>query len=93
MSDGSLTPTELIALTLKMYSFSGIDHSLLHTVLQVLYWTRVDPHPLLCASLAHLNVVPGDGAAAVLLRGLPGNGKEVTAGSGDMQLNGRRWDT
>lgn len=69
------------------------DDALLNAVLQLLHWTGVDPHPFLCSSLAHLNVVAGDGAAAVPLRRFPGNGQEVPAGSSHMQFNGWRRDT
>lgn len=64
------------------------DHTLLHAVLQILHWARVDPHPLPCPSLAHLNVIPTYGGTAVSLRRFPGNGQEVSAGAGHMQLSG-----
>lgn len=65
------------------------DNAFFHAVLEFLDWTGIDPHPLLCTGKAHLHVVPGDRAAAIPLRGLPGNRQEVAAGAGHMQLN--RW--
>lgn len=69
------------------------DNSLLHTVLQLLHRTRVHPHPLLRASLTHLDVVTSDGAAAIPLRGFPGDGQEFAPSSCHMQLNGWRWNS
>lgn len=68
------------------------DHALLHAVLQLLHRAGVDPHPLLRPGRAHLDMVARDLAAAIPLGRLPGDGKEVAAGSGHVQLNGRRWD-
>lgn len=65
------------------------DHTFLYAVLQLLHWTGIDPHPLLCSSLAHLDVVAGDATAPISLRRFPGDGKEVPAGSGHVQLDGR----
>lgn len=72
------------------------NHALLRLVLQLLYWTRIDPHPFLCSSFTHFNVVATNWGAPILLWRLPGNGQEVSASSSHMKFNrGRRytwWD-
>lgn len=62
--------------------------------LQLFDGSIVDPEPLeLWTSLRHLNVVAGDGAAAVLGWRLPGDIDVLPAGVGDGHLQRRRWST
>lgn len=65
------------------------DDAFLHTVLEFLHRTRVDPHPLLCSGKAHLHMVASDRAAAIPLWGLPDDRQEIAAGTGHVQVH--RW--
>lgn len=66
--------------------------SVINPELELLDGPVVDPEPLqFRTGLGHLHMVPGDGAATVFGRRLPGDVDVLPAGVGDGDFQRRRW--